>query len=70
MPRLSARHGGVFRQPGRAFGGHWPSRTLQPRPLAEQRAIADFLDRKTTAIDALIQKKERLIALLAKHRVV
>ena len=34
-------------------------------PAAEQRAIADFLDRKTAAIDALIAKKERLIELLA-----
>jgi type I restriction enzyme S subunit len=33
-----------------------------------QRAIADFLDRKTAAIDALIEKKERLIALLAEKR--
>lgn len=34
----------------------------------EQRAIADFLDRKTAAIDALIEKKQRLIALLAEKR--
>src|SRR5690606_17290765 len=40
-----------------------------PTPeLASQRAIADFLDRKTAAIDALIEKKERLIALLAEKR--
>ncbi len=42
-----------------------------PLPLApaeHQRAIADFLDRKTGAIDALIEKKERLIALLAEKR--
>ena len=37
-------------------------------PLSTQRAIADFLDRKTAAIDALIEKKERLIALLAEKR--
>ncbi len=34
---------------------------VPPRP--QQRAIADFLDRKTAAIDALIEKKERLLAL-------
>ena len=42
-----------------------------PVPLpsgAKQRAIAEFLDRKTAAIDALIEKKERLIALLAEKR--
>lgn len=37
-------------------------------PLATQRAIADFLDRKTAAIDALIAKKERLIELLEEKR--
>ena len=37
-------------------------------PLEVQRAIADFLDRKTAAIDALIGKKERLLALLAEQR--
>lgn len=31
-------------------------------PLDTQRAIADFLDRRTAAIDALIEKKERLIS--------
>ncbi len=36
--------------------------------LSVQRAIADFLDRKTAAIDALIEKKERLLALLAEKR--
>ena len=37
-------------------------------PASQQRAIADYLDRKTAAIDALIEKKERLIALLAEKR--
>ena len=37
-------------------------------PAGVQRAIANFLDRKTAAIDALIEKKERLIALLAEKR--
>ncbi len=36
--------------------------------LPEQQAIANFLDRKTTQIDALIAKKQRLIALLQEHR--
>ena len=36
--------------------------------MAYQRAIANFLDEKTAAIDALIEKKERLIALLAEKR--
>lgn len=37
-------------------------------PKREQRAITDVLDRKTAAIDVLIAKKERLIALLEEKR--
>jgi type I restriction enzyme S subunit len=33
-------------------------------PLARQRAIADYLDRETARIDALIEKKRRMITLL------
>jgi len=37
-------------------------------PLPEQRAIADFLDRETAKIDALVAKRERLIDLLEEKR--
>lgn len=37
-------------------------------PLAEQVAIAAFLDRETAKIDALIEKQRRLIALLKEKR--
>ena len=37
-------------------------------PLAEQRAIATFLDRETAKIDVLVAKKERLIELLQEKR--
>lgn len=37
-------------------------------PEAEQRSIAAFLDRETARIDALVAKKERLIALLQEQR--
>ena len=37
-------------------------------PFKIQAAIADFLDRKTAAIDELIAKKERLIELLQEKR--
>ena len=40
---------------------------LVPDP-AEQRAIADFLDRETAKIDALVAKKKRLIELLQEKR--
>lgn len=37
-------------------------------PLPEQRAIADFLDRETAKIDALIEKQNELIDLLRERR--
>jgi len=37
-------------------------------PLSEQTAIADFLDRETGRIDALVAKKRRLIELLREKR--
>ena len=41
---------------------------LVPRPpLAEQRAIADYLDAETARIDALIAKKQQLINLLEER---
>ena len=36
--------------------------------IPEQRAIADYLDRETAKIDALITEKERLLSLLAEKR--
>jgi type I restriction enzyme S subunit len=46
----------------------WTKVELPTPPLHTQRAIADFLDRKTRAIDELIRKKERLIELLQEKR--
>lgn len=37
-------------------------------PLEDQQVIADFLDRETARIDALIAAKERVLALLAEKR--
>ena len=42
---------------------------LSTPPPAEQRAIADFLDRETARIDTLIEKKERQIEFLQEKRV-
>jgi type I restriction enzyme S subunit len=42
---------------------------FEPAPGShEQRVIADFLDRETARIDALVAKKERLIELLREKR--
>ena len=38
-------------------------------PLPEQQAIAVFLDRETGKIDSLIEKKQRLLSLLAERRI-
>ncbi|MCX6843459.1 MAG: restriction endonuclease subunit S [candidate division WOR-3 bacterium] len=43
---------------------HW----LPAVDAAEQRAIAAFLDRETQRIDALVEKKERLVELLREQR--
>ncbi len=48
--------------------GEFAEMELPLPPLPVQRAIADFLDRKTAAIDGLIAKKERLIELLQEKR--
>ena len=36
--------------------------------MPEQRAIADYLDRETARIDALIEEQQRLIAMLCERR--
>ncbi len=47
-----------------AIGGLY----LPVPPMPRQRAIADYLDRETARIDALIAAKERLLGLLAEKR--
>ncbi|MCY3843267.1 MAG: restriction endonuclease subunit S [Acidobacteria bacterium] len=44
------------------------ARAIAVGPIHEQRAIADFLDRETATIDALVAKRERLIELLQEKR--
>ncbi len=43
--------------------------TIQTPPVDEQRAIAAYLDRETSRIDALIEKKQRQIELLQEKRI-
>ncbi|MGF1583054.1 MAG: restriction endonuclease subunit S [Gemmataceae bacterium] len=51
------------------LGGRVIGDTILPLPsIPEQQAIAAFLDRETARIDALIERKERLIALLEEKR--
>jgi type I restriction enzyme S subunit len=40
---------------------------VDPPPIEDQRAIADYLDTETARIDALIEKKQRMAELLAER---
>ncbi|SBT05925.1 putative restriction endonuclease S subunit [Candidatus Accumulibacter aalborgensis] len=44
------------------------SRHVLVPPVPQQRAIADYLDRETARLDALVAAKERLLGLLAEKR--
>jgi len=44
------------------------SRDVPVPPLAQQRAIADYLDLETARLDALVAAKERVLGLLAEKR--
>ena len=44
------------------------ARAIAMGPIREQGAIAEFLDRETAKIDALVARKERLIELLQEKR--
>ena len=46
---------------------HAYGKCLPVPPVAEQRAVADYLDTETARIDTLISKKRRLIDLLAER---
>lgn len=48
--------------------GHFRKVRLPRLEVDEQRAIADYIDAKTTRIDALVTKTERSIGLLREHR--
>jgi type I restriction enzyme S subunit len=58
-----------IRERSTSFGwGEMKEEWLPLPELATQKAIADFLDRKTAAVDALIEKKQKLLDLLAEKR--
>lgn len=62
---ISTLHGGANQN---VHAENIKEQSLAVPPLPEQRAIASFLDRQTAHLDALISKKERLIALLEEKR--
>ena len=57
----------LIMQPSLRFSDLDRFKVIYP-PLYEQHIIADFLDHRTAKIDALIEKQERLIALLEEKR--
>ncbi|MDI3503784.1 MAG: type restriction enzyme subunit [Candidatus Cloacimonadota bacterium] len=67
--RLDARVQSVTRSHQRVYPSDIYKFWLALPPKFEQKAIATFLDRETARIDALIQKKERMIELLKEKRI-
>ena len=53
---------------GNINGQKYGNLHLPDPALAEQRAIADFLDRETARIDQLIEKKQRMVEVLGEKR--
>jgi type I restriction enzyme S subunit len=70
----AAKRRGVFEESdSKATIAHLPAEKFRQYrfafpPLSEQSAIASHLDRETTRIDALVQKKTRFIELLREKR--
>jgi type I restriction enzyme S subunit len=61
----SSAYGSKMPRASWGFIGH---QVVRLPPTEEQRVIADFLDRETEKIDALVEKKRRLIELLEEKR--
>ena len=53
---------------GNVNGEKYANLLVPVPPLAQQRAIADYLDRETARLDALVAAKERVLGLLAEKR--
>ena len=53
---------------GNVNGEKYANLLVPVPPLAQQRAIADYLDRETARLDALVAEKERVLGLLAEKR--
>ncbi|WP_311276855.1 restriction endonuclease subunit S [Methylobacterium sp. WCS2018Hpa-22] len=69
----AAKFGAFSGGEAKATIAHLPAETLRRHlfpfpPTEEQRAIADFLNRETAKIDALVEEQRRLIALLREKR--
>lgn len=65
-----ARSKGIIESRLRLYPDAFLSMELELPDLETQKAIADFLDRETARIDQLIEKKQRLVALINEKRAV
>ena len=68
-----AVHSGLFALSTASTIQHLPAEKLRvvrypSPPRSQQRAIADYLDRETARLDALVAAKERVLKLLAEKR--
>jgi type I restriction enzyme S subunit len=68
-----AVHSGLFALSTASTIQHLPAEKLRvvrypSPPRSQQRAIADYLDRETARLDALVAAKERVLGLLAEKR--
>ena len=68
-----AVHSGIFALSTASTIQHLPAEKLRvvrypSPPRSQQRAIADYLDRETARLDALVVAKERVLGLLAEKR--
>ena len=68
-----AVHSGLFAQTTASTIQHLRQTKLRACPVPvsavpQQRAIADYLDRETARLDALVAAKERVLGLLAEKR--
>jgi type I restriction enzyme S subunit len=53
---------------GNVNGEKYANLLIPVPPVSQQRAIADYLDRETARLDALVAAKERVLGLLAEKR--
>ena len=59
---------GIMMMRWRTYSSEFRAIKVPVPPLAEQKAIADYLDKKCAAIDALVAEKEALIADLEAYK--
>ena len=52
----------------RTYSDQFKSIYVSVPPIEEQQEIADYLDRKCSEIDSIIEKRERMIELMTEYK--